>query len=278
MAKKVPASMADKQKSIYKYYAKDIYAGEPEKYAKITKEPYDNSIALKIEDRNDLFLPGNLPAEFGWWVLEDGTATIANETFFPGVTGEMFDWWFAWHPIDRIRYACWDNEDHYDVYLEDYEKALDMSKSMQERHWGSVHHVWEDAGTGTSDLITICFKRPGELGYDESKIGTDACNALICANACIVGSDEAPDTPVVMTHFLRPAEGGSVLRSRFWIGYQILDGKAVKLLPDGARVPDIAPICLLTHNVKEFSNLTKILPSIYKEEKDHWTVESTLVK
>lgn len=271
--------MADKQKTFYKYYAQDIYAGEQSKYDMITKEPEDNAKALTIDKRNDLFLPGELPGEFGWWLLDDGTAMIANKTFFPGVTGEMFDWWFAWHPIDRLRYACWDNEDHYDVYLEDPAKAVDMSKSMRERHWGSVHHIWEDVGLGGgADLLTIHFERPSVMGYDESKVDTDACNALICGNCQIIGSDKAPDTPVVMTHFLRPAEGGSILRSRFWFGYQIIDGKAVKCIPDDVKVPSVGPLALLHHNVKEFSNLSKILPSLYAEEKDHWTVKSTMKK
>lgn len=42
---------------------------------------------------------------------------------------------------------------------------------------------------------------------------TDECNALVCANVKIVGDDETPDIPVVMTHFLRPVEGGSQLQS-----------------------------------------------------------------
>ena len=273
MAKKVPVTNSDRKKSYFKYYAQDIYVGEAEKYEKITKEPLDNSIAHRIQDRNDLFNPGYMEGEFGWWQLEDGTAMIANQTFFPDLTGEMFDWWFAWHPIDRLRYACWDNEDHYDVYLEDYDKALDMSKSMRERHWGSVHHIWEDIGMGQADYLVIHFEKPSDLGYDESKIDTDACNALICGNCITVGGGDIPDMPVVMTHFLRPVEGGSELRSRFWFGWQIIDGKAVKCIPDDVKIPAIAPVSLLNHNVKEFSNLSKILPTLYKEEKDNWAVK-----
>ncbi len=103
MSKKVPCTNEDRAKSYFKYYAMDIYAGEQAKYDMITEEPLDNSLALKIEDRNDLFLPGELPGEFGWWLMDDGTALIANKTFFPDVDGEMFDWWFAWHQIDRLR-------------------------------------------------------------------------------------------------------------------------------------------------------------------------------
>lgn len=269
MGKKVPATNKDKSKSYYKYYAESIYAGPKEKYEMISEQPGDNSLALKIEDRNDLFNPGQLPQEFGWWILDNGTSVIANQTFFPKVTGEMFEWWFAWHPIDRLRYACWDNEDHYDVYLEDPERARDFSLSMQERHWGSVHHIWEDIGLGVG-LLKISFKKPSEFGYKMNEIGTEKCNALVCANVQIVGDDETPDIPVVMTHFLRPVEGGSELRSRFWFGYQIIDGVVVKAIPDGVKIPSIGPVSLLNHNVKEFSNLAKILPAIYEEEKDNW--------
>lgn len=108
------------------------------------------------------------------------------------------------------------------------------------------------------------------MGYDETKVDTDVCNALVCANVKILGHDDMPDIPVVMTHFLRPAEGGSVLRSRFWFGWQIIDGKAVKCIPDDMKIPAAGPVFLQNHNVKEFSNLARILPAINEEEKENW--------
>jgi hypothetical protein len=270
MAKKVPVSNADRKKSYFKYYMQDMECGPKEKYDRITKEPYDNAKSLHIHNRNDLFNQGNLPGEFGWWLLDDGTALIANQTFFPKVTGEMFDWWFAWHPIDRLRYAIWDNEDHYDVYLEDPAHTRDIRLNIRQRHWDSVHYIWEDVGFGGVDLLSIAFKEPGSMGYDVSKIDTKACNALVCANVNVYGNGGMPDVPVVMTHFLRPVDGGSELRSRFWFGWQIIDGKAVKCIPDGIKIPAMGPVALLNHNVKEFSNLVRILPSLYAEEKDNW--------
>ncbi len=267
---KVPVSNQDREKSYFKYYIAELAAGDPEKYAKIERGPLDNAIAPYIEKRNDLFNEGNFPEEFGLWSLDDGTAVIANQTFFPGVTGEMFDWWFAWHPIDRLRYAIWDADDHYDVQLADPAKARDMSLSMRERHWGSIHHIWEDIGTGNVDLLRINFMRPKDMGYDESQLDTDACSALVCANCMVYGNDSHPDIPVVMTHFLRPVEGGSELRSRFWFGWQIIDGIAIKSIPDGVQVPIQGPTDLLGHNVKEFANLAALLPKVYAEEKDNW--------
>ncbi|MDL2293636.1 phloretin hydrolase [Ruminococcaceae bacterium OttesenSCG-928-D13] len=268
---KVPVFQRDKEKSYYKYFTRPMAAPAPGRIESITDQPADPAKALRIQDRNRLFEAGSLEQEFGWWQLEDGTAMLANQTFMPGVTGEMFDWWFAWHPIDRLRYGIWDPEDHFDVYLADPARALDFSLTMQQRHWGSTHYVWEDIGMGGIDILQINFRRPGELGYDESKIGTDACNALICANCTSCGAADRPDMPVVMTHFLRPAEGGSELRSRFWFGWQIIDGTPVKMIPDGVKIPAVVPISLLKHNVVEFTNLAAILPEVYAEEKDNWT-------
>lgn len=102
---KVPISDKDRKKSYFKYYLKEMVPGPQKKYDEISSGPLDNSIAPRIENRNDLFNKGYFPEEFGLWQTEDGTVVIANHTMFPGVTGEMFDWWFAWHPIDRLRYA-----------------------------------------------------------------------------------------------------------------------------------------------------------------------------
>ena len=206
-----------------------------------------------------------MPGEFGYWVLEEGTATAGCLTGMPEVTADMFDWWFAWHPLDRLRYAIWDPDDHYDTSLDAPAACLDKSKSHRERNWGSVHHVWEDIGAGLN-LIDIYFKKPSDFGYDMERIGTDACSTIVCSNVRILGNDFVPDVPVVMTHFLRPTDRGSELRSRFWIGWNIVDGKPVKLIPDGVAIPEIAPQNLIKHNVKEFVNLAKILPMVHAEE------------
>lgn len=73
-----------------------------------------------------------------------------------------------------------------------------------------------------------------------------------------------------MTHFVREIEGGIELRSRFWMGWNYENGRDVKKIEDGDRYPDFAVMGLAIHNVKEFTNLAAILPSLYAEEKDNW--------
>ena len=129
------------------------------------------------------------------------------------------------------------------------------------------HHVLEDIGPGPDELV-LEFRYPHELGYEEEKVGTDACAALICAN----GHGPVPGQGVaaIMTHFVREIPGGIELRSRFWIGYGLVDGRLVKLVPDGVSVPEEVPMGLFAHNLKEFGHLAAILPQVYAENKDNW--------
>ena len=234
-----------------KFYDLSITPIPAEKIAVLEGGPMDPSLALKIEDRNELFKPGYL----------------ANRTEMPGVTPEMFEWWFAWHGLEDLRYRIWDPEDHYYARQQNRARALDQSLPMRERTWGTVHHVKEDIGGGADELI-LEFRYPRELGYEEEKVGTEACAALICAN----GHGPVPGQGVaaIMTHFVREIPGGIELRSRFWIGYGLVEGKLVKLVPDGVSVPPEVPMGLFAHNLKEFGHLAAILPQVYAENKDNW--------
>ena len=91
---------------------------------------------------------------------------------------------------------------------------------------------------------------------------------MMCAN----GHGPVPGQGVaaVMTHMVREIEGGIELRSRFWIGWGLVNGQVVKLVPDGVRVPVEVPMGLFAHNLKDFGHLAPILPDLYKEEKDHF--------
>lgn len=111
------------------------------------------SLALRIEDRNDLFRPGYLECETGYCIMEDGSGYLANHTFMPGVTREMFEWWFAWHSVEDLRYRIWDPEDHYYARNQNMERVLDASLPMRERTWGTQHVILEDIGSGTDFII-----------------------------------------------------------------------------------------------------------------------------
>lgn len=263
-----PELKAEERKFSYsKYYDLPMTPIPEEKMGILAKGPIDASLALRIENRNDLFKPGYLDCEIGYCVAENGTGYLANLTFMPGVTKEMFEWWFAWHSLEDLRYRIWDPEDHFYARTQNRDKVLDSSVPMREKTWGTKHHVLEDIGGGPDELI-LNFEYPDKLGYDIEKVGSEFCASMMCAN----GHGPVPGQGVaaVMTHMIREVEGGIELRSRFWIGYQIINGQPVKLVPDGVRVPDFVPKGLFAHNLKEFTHLAHILPLVYAEEKDNF--------
>jgi len=267
MAKR-PELKADERKFSYaKYYDLEMTPIPKEKLEILERGPIDPSKALKIQDRNDIFKPGYLDCEIGYCVMEDGTGFLANLTRMPGVTVDMFEWWFAWHALEDLRYRIWDPEDHFYARNQNREKALDSSLPMRERTWGCTHEVLEDVGGGPG-VILIDFKYPREMGFDESKIGTEYCGTMMCGNGRGKNPGEGP--AAVMMHMVREVEDGIELRSRFWIGYHIVDGKEVKLVPDGVSVPLEVVKGLFAHNLKEFTHLAAILPKVYAEEKDRF--------
>lgn len=270
MAKKrVPVTEEEKQKSYYKYFEQDMAQPAPEAYAKMLNGPLRPEQVLQFKDRNRLFEPGYLEAEAGWCILPDGTGYLANLTKMPGVTPEMFDWFFAWHGLDNLRYKIWNPEDHYKAETQNRVRALDPDLTYQEKLWDTTHEITEDTGMGP-DQIVINFKYPGDCGFKAELIGTDACATLVCGKGYGKGQPPFAVPPTFMTHFVREIEGGIELRSRFWMGWNYVNGKDVKVLPDGMRYPDMAAMSLALHNVKEFTNLAAILPSLYAEEKDNW--------
>jgi len=71
--------------------------------------------------------------------------------------------------------------------------------------------------------------------------------------------------PAIMCHFIRATPDGVEFRTRFWMGYTLIDGRPVMMLPYGVKVPVEAIQGLAEHNVREFTNLRNVLPEIYAE-------------
>lgn len=267
-AARPPLTPEERAKSYAAYYDLPMTAIPGEKLKVLAGGMIDPAKALDIRNRNDLFRPGYLDCEIGYCVMPDGTGFLANHTVMPGVTAEMIDWWFAWHALEDLRYKIWDPEDHFYARADNRARVLDESLPMRERTQGVTHDVLEDIGGGADPLL-ISFAAPETLGYDGGKVGTECCSTLFVANGASPAGAKNK-MAAVMTHFVRDVEGGVELRSRFWIGYQIINGQPVKVVPEGAAVPEIAVKGLFAHNLKEFTHLAAILPSVYAEEKDHW--------
>lgn len=245
----------EKNSPLYKYFLLDIASVTEQKFDQIMNGTFDPADAISPTEMNRLFDEGYLSGEFGWYRMEDGGIMIANFTSMPGVTPEMFDWWFAWHGLDSMRYKIWDKDDHYYCKTRNPEIALDSGLSMRERYWNTTHDVKEALLDG-QEPVDVClnFVRPETVGFDLDRL-KKFDGTIVCTPG-----------PAIMTHFVRPTADGCELRTRFWLGYS-----AVNNAP--TRIPEFVPDemvakAILVHNVKEFTHLAKILPSVYEEFKD----------
>ena len=241
----------------------------------LMESPLDPVQALPIEKMNDLLNPGYMQAETGWCILPNGAAYVANATAMPGVTVEMVNWWFAWHAIESLRYKIWFPRDHYGISIsdEDRAKVLDPRLPLVEKFQGLTHHVVEDIGGGADD-ITIHFLTPEDAGFDMSRFKPPYIATLIAANGLIRPRNapaEIPPALAFMCHTVREIPGGVELRTRFWMGYQMIERKPRLMLPPGIRIPEFVPKGLAIHNAHEYTNLAALLPKIYEEQKDNWS-------
>lgn len=272
-AERVSVPAGSESKSYYKYYLRDLAPYSFEKQLLQKMGAGNNANALDIADRAKLMDPGYLPDEIGYYLLDNGAACVSNNTFFKGSTGEMLQWWFAWHGLDPLRYAIWDPFDHYNTELDEASRAkiLDPNTSIPDKCFDVEHLVTESLVLGDPGIpIAIHFKTPEEMGFDRTKLGTKEFSFFVGGNVEIITPEGQPNVPIVMIHTARDVEGGCELRSRFWMGYHIIDGQGVCLLPPGFKFPEVLVKQLLGHNFTEYTNLASILPDVYKENVGTW--------
>jgi len=266
-------NLTDEERS--KPYAK--YFGRtpttpPKQALAVMAQPIDPSKALMPENLNDLLNPGYLASEVGWCILPNGAGYVSNLTKMPGVTVEMINWWFAWHALEPLRYKIWWPQGHYDMQIseETRKKILDPSIPMEQKHYGVTHHIVEDIGGGAADSIRIEFKSPEDYGFDMTRSKTSNVGTLVAG----VGYGRStkslpfiPRIPTMMCHLIREITGGIEFRTRFWMGYNLVNRKPKKRLPPFVKMPPKVPKGLAIHNVYEYHNLASFLPQIYGEQK-----------
>ncbi len=259
----------EKARPFSKYYYEYIPQPDPAHLA-MMDQPCDPAKAIYPEHLNDLLNPGYLDIEIGWCNLPNGAGFIANKILYPDVTAEMIDWWFAWHPLEDLRYRIWYPPQHGGIMLSPMNRArlLDESIPISERNWGVIHHVTENCDCGM-DNITIAFMSPKDFGFDMTRFEKPHVAAFVggagWARGVHAGDDDIT-APALMCHIFRETPQGLEHRTRFWMGYRMTaEGKPESCLPPGIVVPPPVVQGLARHNVKEFTRFRDFLPRIYKE-------------
>ena len=263
----IPLTPEEQSRAYAKYY-RDPEPPDPVHLAMMDTQ-CDPSMAIYPEQMNDLLNPGDLRMEVGWCNLPNGAGFIANRNVYKNVTPEMIDWWFAWHPLEGLRYRIWYHPQHAGIGLspESRERILNPDIPIPEKNWGVTHHITEDCNCGMEN-IDITFLSPGDFGFDMTRWKEPYVSTFVGGFGWSTPAkkmDRSIKAPSLMCHIFRQAPDGLEHRTRFWMGYRMSENKPELVLPPGITVPEAAVQGLARHNVHEFSNLGILLPEIYKE-------------
>jgi phloretin hydrolase len=264
MPKQRQLTKAELAKPYSKYYDRPMTPPPQEIFDFLARGPIDPKNALPFTQRNELLKSGYLSTERGWCVMPDGTAFVAGLTLMPGVSAEMIAWWFVWHGLESLRYMIWDPDDHYAVYVRDehLERRLNDALSITERNWNTTDMIYEDIGDGAVELSTA-FMSPADFGYDMDLFEKEK---VLIAVSAVSGAPVFGDKPVIsFSHVGRAIPGGIELRSRFWLGWAMVDGKPTRASGVSPQVFEKIAGGLVYHCPKEFYNLAAILPGVFAE-------------
>jgi hypothetical protein len=267
-----PLAPYEEEKPYSKYYFKNMAIPNPQLMGILSQGPMDSAKALPLSAINKLLDPGYHEVETGYCITDDGLGYVAVNNVFPGCTVDMMRWWFAWHAAGgNLRYRIWNPRDHQAIAVADQDrrKLHDPAVPIAEKIVNVDHFVVENTGGGWENIV-IRFKTVQDMGFDMDKYAASPTVEIVGG----YGTSESRDHPTgfksaaVMMHTMREIEGGIEFRTRFWMGARIVEGKAIKVLPPGVRIPVEAPMGLAFHNVVEYSNLASFLPELYERYKD----------
>jgi hypothetical protein len=255
-----------------KYFLAPLAPPAPGRLAALA-QPIDPAAALPIELRSDLLNPGYFDCEAGWCVMPDGTGFIAALLPMPGLTVEMIDWWFGWYALEPIRYKLWYPPGHFSIALSERDRAqaLDPHRSLAGRFQGLTHHAIENAGGPCPEKIAIEFKTPEDFGFDMSRFEPPNVGTFAGGNTAALMLAPPPGVPnfkapAVFCHLAREIPGGVELRTRFWMGYRIINRKPARCIPAKVVIPDFVVRARAIHNAHVFANLASFLPQLFAEQ------------
>ena len=201
----------------------------------------------------------------GYTVNRDGAIHVNLTTEMPDVTPPMIDWWFGWHGDSAPRYKLWHPLAHIHAQWEQLPPAGSTGRA---RYVGSTSQVDEFLG---SAMIrgAIQFRRPEEIGLVDPNLATGIEATAVCAR---VGLVDAPIDMGYLVHHVSAVAGGSVMRSRFWIGPPYIAARKPALrpfMPLARRLVSLTELdarALLVHCAQEMNHLATFLPALYEQE------------
>lgn len=204
---------------------------------------------------------GHADVETGYTMESDGSAHVAVLTPMPGVTPQMWDWWFAWHGCSAQRYKLWHPLSHIDAHWEDGRDDI--------AYVGRTSIIEEFIGTEKT-RGAVRFTSPVEFGFSPEAVKNTPEAVYICAR---VGHASLPVDYGYLLHQVRAVEGGSEMRSRFWLGGAYIHVRKEGIIADVVSgfaqkmqsVSEQFAKDLLLHCAEEMNHLASFLPTLYAD-------------
>jgi hypothetical protein len=201
----------------------------------------------------------------GFTVTSDGAIRVNLVTEMPGVTPAMIDWWFGGHSDSPERYKLWHPGAHVRAQ---WSQQPPYGTAGRARYVGHTSEVDEYLG---SAMIrgAIQFRSPAELGLIDAVIDRGVDATAVCAR---IGSVDIPIDIGYLVHRVDTVPGGSVMRSRFWLGGPDLASRAAPLravVPVAKRFAGLTELdarALLVHCSQEMTHLASFLPALFAQE------------
>jgi hypothetical protein len=211
---------------------------------------------------------GNIPdaeVQNGFTITSGGAMHVNVVTEMPDVTPAMIDWWFGWHGDSPERYKLWHPKAH--VHAQ-WAAPPPVGSTGRARYVGHTSEVDEYLG---SAMIrgAIQFRRPEELGLVDATVAAGVDATAVCARTGLV------DLPVdlgYLAHHVATVPGGSIMRSRFWLGGPDIAARSATLraaVPVAKRIVGLTELdarALLVHCSQEMTHLATFLPALYEQE------------
>ena len=201
----------------------------------------------------------------GFTVTSGGAIHVNLLTEMPDVTPAMIDWWFGWHSDSPERYKLWHPLAH--VHAQ-WAAQPAPGTTGRARYVGHTSEVDEYLG---SAMIrgAIQFRRPEDLGLVDAAVAAGVDATAVCAR---VGLVDLPVDIGYLAHHVAAVPGGSIMRSRFWMGGPNLAARAGPLraaVPIAKRIVGLSELdarALLVHCSQEMTHLATFLPALHEQQ------------
>jgi phloretin hydrolase len=230
------------------YYRKLVDASNEVMLGIQMGKPMDPSRVLFPDHVSDLLKPGYLEVENGYCLLPNGAAYAAVCTKTPDVSPEMFAWWNHWSRdkgSPDFLYKIWYPGKHFRSHL----------------NW-----VLEDIGNGPEDIYFGAAATPEEKGIANSLLEKAGCT-MGGRNFMIKPLNSSLDVrplPGCLVHVIRMTSQGRERRSRFWFGYQWMNGSVLFNL-NGNELTEKQGYNMAMHCAREFANEAELIKLAYQD-------------